>query len=232
MTAAPSYILSTIEGMRTDLPHIEEALRWAWSEAWDIPTRPADEHGQVHRQLSPEERIAADKDDCKIPGPKWDLGIGNHKARHALHTAGPLLTGSEKALGRACILALEPDDKQLPAVRTAGTLATLPELLAVTVNVNWRLWFIQDRTIALNPAIAKKALREVSEANRKLLAVRGSLDKAMRTGKQTTAAPDPEDLCMNCNRRPRLRDGKRCATCRNWKHRHNGQERPQEMDAA
>lgn len=217
------------QGMLGDVAYIAEAVRWAWTEAWD-PNIGARERGAYHRPQTDEEKAQAERDDCYVPGPRYDPGIGNHQAQDALRTAAVALTVCDTYLDNACLTALPIEQRrQLPVLACVDN-GTLAELDNAINTIRWRLNYLTDRATRLDKAAAKQVLRLVRRADRQLRRARGPLEAIMRRASKDSSIAAAE-LCNNCNKRPRLRDRKRCSTCHTYKQR-NGAERPGELDAA
>lgn len=251
--AANSLILDTIDGhrddrgkrhdqgMRGDLEHVVGAIRWAWDAAWDIPAqqradedRGASTGNANHVELSPSGAVIVEpRDPCKVPGEKFDIGLGDHRARRAIQLAGPRLTKCEIALDIACILADKgAGPRQLPVIQLLDENANARQLNQVTNHIRWRLDYLADHATTMSRTNAHHALKELVRADRALLAARGPFDRAQRAASRDASINDPDKVCSNCKVRNKLSDRKLCATCNTYKQRNKGKDRPADLDAA
>lgn len=205
-----------VTAARKDLDQVLDAILWAHTD------------GHYRTNATPEKtpstgtsRPAPDTDDPdQVPGARYDLGIGNHRARRAWQTAIELLAQAELRLQIAAYRAA-PGAGQPLAVRPRWD-STPAELAATIRGAHRRLDVIAGgapSTIADDQLGA--AATALDEAWRKLK----SLDGGSTEGHATAEKP-----CRICAIRPQAeKKGERCHTCAQWFHR-NGYERPTKLD--
>lgn len=196
---------------RLDLDQVHDRLLWAHTDAHykanATPTR--------NRSAAP----MTDPDPDHVRAPRFDIGIGNHRARQAWNAAIGQLAQAELRLQVAAYLAA-------PGWQP---LAVRPDWTATPAKVTLCVTGCRRRLVILSAAgesgqadrLLEQACRNLDLAWRSL----AQLDKGA-TGGEATAEP----MCRICTIRPAAeRKGGRCETCAAW-HRRNGYERPRSLD--
>jgi hypothetical protein len=209
--------MSTIDeltsAIRSDLAGVEDMARWAYTDGW-TPKGSNPETATSHTAPAP-----ASGDD-QVAGPKFDVGLGDQRAR-AAYSAAALELGVAHA--RLILAALDDGHTRQPAVQPwrQGDRPELGELLTAIEAMRVLLTLVETKAAKHNLG---RARRHVDRAWRSLAGYlnRGAADPA-------TQATD--ELCTICKIRPRVaKKGKRCETCAQWKNR-NGYERPTKLDS-
>lgn len=201
-----------IEAIRADLATIAESARWAYNAGY----------GKRGSGLTAErgERLSADdmgRDE--VPGPTYDLEIGDHRARQAYAKTCRVVSEVDT---RIMLLLWAQGIPEQPPRLTLNPYSTPLVLLQVIRNAVWRLDDLADGS--------HKSLRYCSVELGKAVS---ALGKALQFGVGGTERTD--HLCVTCEARPKVTrtnaagESKaarnECETCRKWRARH-GEARP------
>lgn len=206
-----------LAAIRDDLVRVDSNLRWAINMAWPT-SRPLD--APAGRALPPRD---PDTDPDQVPGPRFDLGLGDHRARTAVRDATIRLAAAESNLYQAACTALG-----VPSFTLVGAHLDIDHRRQFRLITSVRRL---TRHLEHLQAVDRKAIGgaryEVDMAYR-------ALESALTRGEappETHAVAD-RDRCKICRRRPKAKKkGGRCDACHQWKTR-NGYERPAKLDAA
>lgn len=240
MKAAPSLILDMVrghvnktkpedresyepdqfdEGLLAVVAYIDEMVRWAWVEAWDISTAPK-ERGVVHRALTDEQKAEALKQSVYVPGAKYDIAIGDHLSQEALRNAARRLVAADVALEHACV-ACGPEPGQRPGQKRRIPVVAriencaLAEYSHTLVVIRWRLNYLADRATRLDAVHASAVMTWLARADRHLANVRGKFELAHRHAtKNASIDAGPDRFCINNDGRLAARGRKECHACR------------------
>lgn len=227
-------VAEDLTGIAEDLHRVDDMLRWAISQAWWPAARPLDAP-RGRRAIPPLDPTDPDL----VPGPRYALGVGDHRAQQAIRTALRHLAAVETELDLAIVTAM-----------AAGTIewggrplrwgATIDHPARLLTGIRWRTVTLAHTTTptTVDPAVFAVLRRHVRTARREIDMAWRTLDAVVVRG-----TPDgdefvfaPGELCRICEVRPirlttrgkKAGDG-RCETCKKWRQR-NGFERPKSLD--
>lgn len=210
--------LELVAMVERDLGQLEQAIRWAHADAyWPTNADPVRANGPTTDDQEPDH----------VPGPRHDIGIGNHRRRQALRAAIGKLREAELHLSVAAAMV----GHWQPRALQQGPLTTARALVAIRRA--------RRRCVALSrpdgPTVdrlpqTKRALSIAADCTDKACRI---LDAAFSEGEAGSTPTAQVATCRICGIRPAAprdqRTGGRCHTCKTWRTR-NGFERPRNLD--
>lgn len=194
-----------MEEMPKDLRACSYDIQWCFYEGYQQTARKERTSGII---TGPDQ----------VKGPKFDFGIGNHKAREAFHTACRLLKATEVRLAGALALSYFSDQPKL---------ATVKEPIRMIGSCLVRLALLDTKSELLR----QESLDQVVKAYGSAWKCRCTLQTALQTPVKELK-PDIEVLpCSICEIRlaSQKAAGNRCDTCYQYLRR-KGKERPKALD--
>lgn len=222
MTKTPTHL----DAIEADLDRIASAARWAYGYGYEAAGRGLDpERGAALRART----LAEIRDPDLVPGDRYDLGIGEHRARLAWSHAVEAVLYADVVLAAVLRDCGETTQPRLPNRKPVDP----DELARVVAYAKWRASHV--------PPWALRSHR------RNIESVRGRLDRCVRGFSRALdqGAPEgiahaedvppdrgiaPSQRCAICQwRKRRKKDGKRCPTCAKYLQR-TGVERPRILD--
>lgn len=205
-----------VKRCREDLVSLEDTIRWARSDGYqrsnaERPRRLPPPSSEVEKSEGPD----------VVHAPRFDLGIGNHRARAALGSVVPAMVKAEAHLMLAVHLAgVKPQPRRVQPTREAGPAVLLDCVTACRERVQLLDGAGLDRAAW---GQLEAGYRQVDRAWRLMASV---FDRGPTEGVATA-----EPMCRICKARPVAeKAGGRCHTCKSWRDR-NGHERPAKLDA-
>lgn len=194
-----------IEHAKSDLYHIESDIQWAFHDGFN-PTGTNPTEGKSGSLVS-------DNNEPRS---------GNPISRAAFHQASNYLCSADKRLAAILVahgLTFQP--KLIVPNRT-----DLKPTLAIVSSICWRIAEIANPSLAVLPS-------QFERPSKSIYLAKMTLHAAFQT---SVAKSDPDSevaielrFCAVCGIRER-QHGPRCHTCYVYKLRHDGEERPKELD--
>lgn len=155
--------------------------------------------------------VLPDPDACKVPGAKYDTGLGNYRSRMAFQEASRLLREADVRL--AWLLLRQ---KALQAALPAWEPHNLRDTLATATSLSRRLTW------------ASQASLDLAGAAQVVDLVVGAHNRLARLFPE--AEQQPVRICKVCERRPAAKKRLLCNTCKTYRNCH-GRDRPRAMDS-
>lgn len=230
MTDEPKIdrLLELVKGMESDARRAVDDVGWACVLGWDAPARPRPVAGTALPPRPPRDPAEdeEDEDPDRVPGPKWDPGVGDYAARRAAVTSAPKLASASRHLAAALDL-MEPGER---VVATVTGLPSRRALQALAGLVLFRATSLRQLIEAIDESRRPRKLeRSVLAAHSDIRSALGCLGRALNRGPVLIA--EPEDVCRVCEARPRHpKKGGRCNVCDRWFWAHGRRERPRSLD--
>lgn len=194
-----------------DLVEVLELIRWAHVHGY------TPEHATARRSSGPVTQPQGDE----VAGPRWDFGIGSHRARTALLRASVPVLKAARAAWVAQGLADPRSTRSGPYTCRAHGQSTASFLAELVLHALGNLEVLPAKLPNRPARIAAERADEAAWQARRILESPWGGKAAHQTG-------DARRLCRICGIRPRATEG-RCTTCRAWFIRH-GTERPRSRD--
>lgn len=201
-----------------DLALIADSGRWAWTHGYWPAGRGLDAERGADLARTEQDRAA---------GPKFDLEIGDHRAREAYQAACHAVRLAGRNLA---VFAAADGHLRQPARPVLDGYSPPTELAAATAHATW---------CAEHLAQPLRWRAGVDHVRRTLDATVRQLSKALDQGTADGIAHN-EPMCKTCGTRPmaerakpdgtkRPERGGECDTCATWRRR-NGGPRPKRLD--
>lgn len=242
ITPPGSNLTGVVDDCLADLARVAENIRWAHAVGYGKASvdRDAPRGTGSTPVFTLEDVDGRPADDDQVPGPTFDIGVGDYTCRLAYQNVAERLAVVELKATLAALTA-GAHRRQKPRIRPTSH-STLHDVLACVEGIEWRL-----RLVRLDLDDVDRPTRRATRPH--LNAARRLLDRSVAEllTPLTRARRDPIPLtpnCVRCGIRPQAErtrrrkgrvwvepsEGGRCDTCARWKRRHNGEERPTYLD--